>query len=212
MIMRRQLLLLLLLLTMAVYSIPSTISAAEQDYGLETNTIQLQDGFINYYLLHKENNIERKNDSLIIYLTGSDLTCVLGTNLENKAFFAKTLVKLNEYSSSEFAMLIPDKTNITRGQDGGNDMKVISHYTLQERVAGAAMVIDNFLGVNDYKSVFMVGASEGGAILPKVYNSLKYKEKVSKLVMLAGGGLSQYEEFKLLQKKNYQCQQFIGVN
>nr|WP_094605929.1 alpha/beta hydrolase [Sporomusa silvacetica] len=185
---------------MAVYSIPSTISAAEQDYWVETKTIQMQDDFINYYLLFKENNGDRKKDNLIIYLNGSDLTCALGRNLENKAFFTKTLVKLNEYSSSEYAMLIPDKTNIAIGQGGGNDMKVMSHYTLQERVVGSAMAIDDFLSVNDYNSVFLVGASEGGAILPKVYNSLKYKEKVSKLVMLAGGGLSQYEEFKLLQK------------
>lgn len=200
MIVRKQLLFLLLILTLAVYSLPSTISAAEQGQELETKSIQVQDGFISYYLLHKENNADTKQTSLIIYLAGSDLTCVLGRNLENKPFFANVLAKLNEYSTSEIAMLIPDKTNIAIGQDGRNDMKVISHYTLHGRVGGAVSVIDDFLSRNDYKSVFLVGASEGGAILPKVYNNLKYKGKVSKLVMLAGGGLSQYEEFKLLQK------------
>lgn|GEM_PF-955966 len=200
--MMKRRLLFILLAALIVHLCPNTTFAAKHDYGVETKTIQLQENFINYYLIHKQDN-DGKDDSLIIYLNGSDLACALGPNNAYLEQFVNIIVKLNENTSSEFAMLIPDKINMGIGQSNARrDEKVMSHYTLQERVFGAVKVIDECLSANNYKSVLLVGASEGGGILPKVYNSLKYKEKVSKIVILAGGGLSQYEEFKYLQKSD----------
>ncbi len=50
------------------------------------------------------------------------------------------------------------------------------------------------------RHVYLTGYSEGSTILHKVYLSLKKKHKVKKIIILAGGGLSQYEKFKIQSK------------
>lgn len=189
---------------MIVYLIPNLTYGAEDPYrNLEVKRITLEDNFINYYILHKRNNPKIKSDSLMIYLPGSGLDCALGLkengNWQDDSLFIKSL---NKYFSLDFDILVSEKMDVTLGNEHNTDRKAISHYSLQECVSSAALVIDTFLRDNEYKNVYLIGVSEGAGILPKVYNSLKYKDKISKLVVLSGGGLSQYEEFKLLQKSN----------
>ncbi|XER09808.1 hypothetical protein SRRS_54460 [Sporomusa rhizae] len=197
--MKKSLLLICIMVVSIMCLLPTGVYSAEPSYNLEVKTIQNRDDFINYYILKKENQ-EVGNKNLIIYLNGSELTPVIGTNQKNKPYFTSMLNTLNQYCSANFDMLIPEKINIGQAKDYSNDLKVISHYTVEERALSAVTVVDDFLSENNYKRVILVGASDGGAILPKVYNGLKNKGKVSNLIIMAGGGLSQYDDFKLLQQ------------
>lgn len=198
----RKYLLVSLAIALIIYSSIGVIYAKENTYGnLEVNRIDLNDNFINYYVLHKQNDQDISSKGLIIYLTGSGMDCALGLQQEgvwqNEGLFIKSL---NKYLSPNFDILVPEKMNIKLGKDQSNDPKVFEHYTLEERVSSAVLVIDNFLENHEYKNVYLMGVSEGAQILPMVYNNLSAKNKIAKLVVLGSGGLSQYEEFKVLQK------------
>ncbi|MDF2563874.1 MAG: alpha/beta hydrolase [Massilibacillus sp.] len=195
-------LLLSFAIAMMIYSGIGVIYAKENPYeNLEVNRVYLNDDFINYYVLHKQNNQDTNSKGLIIYLTGSGMDCALGLQQEgvwqNEELFIKSL---NKYLSPNFDILVPEKMNIKLGNDQSDDPKVFEHYTLEERVSSAVLVIDTFLEKHQYNNVYLMGVSEGGQILPMVYNNLRTKNKIAKLVVLGSGGLSQYEEFKILQK------------
>lgn len=195
-------LLLSWVIALTICSSIGIIYAKENPYGnLEVNTIYLNDEFINYYVLHKLNNQDTNSKRLIIYLTGSGMDCVLGLQKEGVWQKEELFIKsLNKYLSPSFDILVPEKMNIKLGKDQSDDPKVFEHYTLEERVLSAELVIDTFLENHEYNHVYLVGVSEGAQILPMVYNNLKVKNKITKLVVLGSGGLSQYEEFKVLQK------------
>jgi pimeloyl-ACP methyl ester carboxylesterase len=198
----RRYLLLSLAIAVIIYSGIGGIDAKENPYAnLEVNTVYQNDNFINYYVLHKQNDKATNSKELIIYLTGSGMECALGLQQEgvwqNDDLFIKSL---NKYLSPDFDILVPEKINIKLGIDQSNDPKVFEHYTLEERVSSAKLVIDTFLENHEYHNVYILGASEGAQLLPMVYNNLKAKNKIAKLVVLGSGGLSQYEEFKVLQK------------
>lgn len=193
---------LLLAIALIIYSGSGVIYAKDNPYGnLEVNKINLNDNFINYYVLHKQNHQDTSSKGLIIYLTGSGMDCALGLQQEGVWQDEELFIKsLNKYLSPSFDILVPEKMNIELGKDQSNDPKVFEHYTLEERVSAAVLVIDTFLESHEYDHVYLMGASEGAQILPSVYNNLKAKNKIAKLVVLGSGGLSQYDEFKVLQK------------
>ncbi|MCC5467896.1 alpha/beta hydrolase [Pelosinus baikalensis] len=198
----RKYLLLSVAIALIIYSSIGVIYAKENPYGnLEVNRIYLNDNFINYYVLHKQKDQDISSKELIIYLTGSGMDCALGLQQEgvwqNEELFIKSL---NKYLSPSFDILVPEKMNIKLGNGQSDDPKVFEHYTLEERVSSAELVIDTFLENHEYNNVYLMGVSEGAQILPMVYNNLRAKNKISKLVVLGSGGLSQYEEFKVLQK------------
>jgi dipeptidyl aminopeptidase/acylaminoacyl peptidase len=97
---------------------------------------------------------------------------------------------------------VPEKVNVTIGGDHEGDEAMLRRYSLDDRVESAVAVIDRFLDETTYETVFIYGGSEGGVILPKVYNSLENKDRITKLVISGAGGLRQYEEFKILQQRD----------
>ncbi|WP_371366120.1 hypothetical protein SRRS_06120 [Sporomusa rhizae] len=198
----RKYVLLSLAIALIIYSGIGVSYAKENPYGnLEVNRIDLNDNFINYYVLHKQKDQDTKSKGLIIYLTGSGMDCALGLQQEGAWQHDELLIKsINKYLSPDFDILVPEKMNINLGKDQTDDPKVFEHYTLEERVAAAQLVIDTFLENHQYNKVYLMGASEGAQILPRVYNTLRTKNKIAKLVVLGSGGLSQYEEFKVLQQ------------
>jgi pimeloyl-ACP methyl ester carboxylesterase len=198
----RKYVLLSLVVFFAIYSSIGVACAKQNPYeNLEVDRIYLNDNFINYYVLHKQNDQDTNSKGLIIYLTGSGMDCALGLQQEgvwqNEKLFINSL---NKYLSPDFDILVPEKMNIKLGNDQSNDPKVFEHYTLAERVSSAVLVIDTFLEKHEYNHVYLMGVSEGAQILPMVYHNLKGENRIAKLVVLGSGGLSQYEEFKVLQK------------
>lgn len=88
---------------------------------------------------------------------------------------------------------------MTVGGDHQNDEDMLHRYTFDDRVESAVKVIDTFLDKTVYDTVYIFGVSEGGVILPRVYQRLESKARVAKLIISGSGGLSQAEEFEILQ-------------
>jgi|SRR5690554_2778204 len=164
---------------------------------LKTETINVDNDFINYYVLPGKNSNQEK---LIIYLDGSGLQSVLGIKKWGIWRAIRFGYMLRKYSSSDIDLLIPEKMNIKQGECGKNNPNVLVNYTLDKRVYSSVLVIDTYLNKNKYENIYLIGYSEGAVIAPRVYRNLKNKEKIAKLVLISGGGLSQFESFKILEK------------
>lgn len=150
----------------------------------------------NFYTIENPNS-----NNLIIYLEGSGYESVLGKfdsygNWEYTKF-AEPLVNIfrNEYN-----ILIPEKLTFEMGQSYKNDKTVYSSYRVDELVSSYTRSIDTYLSNNNFSSVYIIGASEGGYLLPAVYRNLVNKDEIDKLIIIGSGGLSQLEELRILGK------------
>ena len=158
-------------------------------------------GFTNYYLFERSENTSL-NEDLLIYLDGASFNSTLG--IKGSIFPWKSFslaYKLQKHLLNKFDLLVPDKMNINTGEDFSEDSIKLSYTTLQHRVNSAVSSIDQFLESNKYKNIYLIGFSEGGMILPKVYNDLHNKASILKLVNLSGGGYSYYTLIKNYYKE-----------
>lgn len=161
-----------------------------------------QDSMINYGILYR-NNIPPKNRKLLIYIDGSHNRSAFGIKQGDEWIEAGTPSSYGISLFKDYDILVPEKINIEIGKDHKDDKNVYFYNTVEYKVESAKMVIDKFLNNSNYSLIIMIGASEGGGILAKLYNSLDYKHKISKIIILfCGIGLSQYEDFKILQKSD----------
>lgn len=167
---------------------------------LKQHTIIRGNDFINYYILREGN---KNKENLIVYIGGSGYGSVLGLKEDGRWKETTLAYTLHNTLLSDFDILIPEKMNIKMGKNHRNERKILENYTLDQRVATAILVIDKYLKRNLYENVILLGFSEGGYILPRIYLNLKNQNKISGLAVLACGGLSQYESFKILSNKNY---------
>lgn len=154
-----------------------------------------QNNFYNYYLF--ERNEETKNENLIVFLDGSTMHSSLGVkglilpwkSLSAAYFFQKKL-------STEFDLLVPERMNMETGKDYSEDTVRLSEYTLENRVNASLKCLDEIIVKSKYKNVSIIGYSEGGLILPMVYNNLKNNQSIKKLISIGAGGKSYYELIK----------------
>jgi len=156
---------------------------------------------VNYYALTREGS-----QTLLIYLDGSGYQSVMGVKSGNDWISAGNAYSLAKKQFPEYDFLTMDKVNITMSSDHSTDSSVISNYTFENRVNGSVAAIDDYLRDRNYEEVIIFGISEGGYILPSVYSKLEQKDKITKLIVLGEGGLSQYEEFKLLKDSDLSMQ------
>ena len=158
-------------------------------------------GFTNYYLFERSEN-NSLNQDLIIYLDGASFNSTLG--IKGSIFPWKSFslaYKLQKELPNKFDLLVPDKMNINTGEDFSEDSLKLSYTNLEARVKSAVSSIDEFLVNHNYKNIYLIGFSEGGMILPKVYNDLHNKASISKFVNLSGGGYSYYTLIKNYYKE-----------
>lgn len=169
--------------------------------------IKLTDNnFVNYYSLTREKTDGKKANSLLIYLDGTGYQSVMGVKSGNDWLQPGNPYGFAKNRFSDFDFLAIDKVNVKMGGDHNSDPAVINNYSFDSRVKSSVSAIDNFLKDKNYKEIFLLGISEGGQILPRVYTQLQHKDKITKLVVLFSGGLSQYEQFKILGKSNLPMQ------
>ena len=139
---------------------------------------------------------------MIIYLDGASFNSTLG--IKGSIFPWKSFslaYKLQKELPNKFDLLVPDKMNINTGEDFSEDSTKLKYTTLKDRVNSAVSSIDEFLERHKYKNIYLIGFSEGGMILPKVYNDLHSKTSISKIVNLSGGGYSYYTLIKNYYKE-----------
>lgn len=194
-ILRKTILILVLLLISMM-----TLSGCVSYDHLSKHSITQGNDFTNYYVFKEGNN---NKDSLIIFIGGSGYSSVLGLK-EYGIWKTITLAyDLQNKLLSDFDILVPEKKNIKMGKKHENERRVLENYTLEQRVSTASLVIDEYLENNEYEEVVLLGFSEGGYILPRIYLNLKSRKKISGLAVLSAGGLSQYNSLKTLNEKDY---------
>jgi esterase/lipase len=139
-----------------------------------------------------------QSNKLFIYIDGSGLTSVLGVkqnetwkNLRLAYFIAREL-------RNEYTVFIPEKFNMEAGSDYSNNREKLANYTMENLLNCYLESINMYLSESDYQNIVIFGVSEGAHMLPYIYNNMAAKDQVDCMVSTACGGLSQYEQFKIL--------------
>ncbi len=154
--------------------------------------ISESDGY-NYYIENSESN------SLIIYIDGSGYQSVLGQRDDSEKWTTTTLSNpLSQHFRKSYNILIPEKLDFSPGEIYLDNSEVLSKSTVQALGLSYSQKIDNFLSNHNFTEIILIGASEGGALLPYIYNNLLHIGEINKLVIWSGGGLSQLKEFQIL--------------
>lgn len=176
---------LLLLVTM------SCATMSENPYsGLET--VQTENGQL---YAHRDDN-----DVLLVFLTGSGMNSVLGVKegpVWTSVEFSHFVVTAYE---ARFDLAIPEKPGYDRGKDYSKRSDLFPMYTVEHLVDSYVNTIDSYLDRYPYDTVILFGLSEGGLLAPRVYNEMKHKSRVSKMVVWGAGGFSQAESFRVLSQ------------
>lgn len=151
----------------------------------------------NYYTVENINS-----NKLIIFLQGSGYTSVLGLKNPDNTWNYRTLADpLISMAGDDYNIMIPEKLFFDMGQDYSEDRKALLSADVESITSVYSNSIDNYLDSRNFDSVIIIGSSDGGMFLPKVYSRLRNKDKITKLVnMSGGGGYSQLEEFRILSE------------
>jgi pimeloyl-ACP methyl ester carboxylesterase len=127
------------------------------------------------------------SDSLLILLVGSGMRSVMDPGLQG-GFLAWFLPFLDS-----FTIFMPEKFDWQLGAlDKHLDLKAREQYTIEARIDNHYEVITEYLSQNNFKTIVIIGASEGGMLLPELYTRLN-NHNIKALVSIAGGGLTYYE-------------------
>jgi pimeloyl-ACP methyl ester carboxylesterase len=139
-----------------------------------------------------------KSDTLIVFLDGQGWRSALGykeKDLWQGVGFGYPIV---HFLGRDYSIMIPEKFNRQIGKDYAGDPQSRRIYTLNNLVENYAKKINAYLRNNNEPSVILAGFSEGAAVLPMVYEKIEDKDRVKGLAALAFGGLSIYEQRKIL--------------
>src|SRR5690606_14410198 len=139
---------------------------------------------------------------LLIYSDASAYSSGLGPKEKRRSQTGTIACELQNRPLPRSDRLVPEKRNIKPGQNYEHDIDILRDHTLDQRVQTAKTAITDYLAGNPYQRVLLVGHSEGGCLLPRLYLSLKENFTISGLALLSAGGLSQYEMFRILKDKD----------
>lgn len=142
------------------------------------------------------------SDKLIISLEGSGWQSVLGKKNEKGWEYVAVAAGVEQYLP-EYAILIPEKLKRQPGKNHINDMEDRENYTAQNIIRCYSESINNFLNENNFTSVVIIGSSEGGFLLPLVYEKIEKKDNIIALISFAAGGYSIYESYSVLNERQH---------
>jgi esterase/lipase len=143
------------------------------------------------------------SDKLIINLEGSGWSSVLGVYNGGKWAETRHGAQLLQELNDKYTFLIPEKLKRQPGGNFENDMNDREYYTSGNLIACYSEVINGYLKENNFSSIILIGISEGALLTPLVYNNMgeKSKSNVKAIVSCTGGGLSLYEDYEILIKR-----------
>jgi esterase/lipase len=142
--------------------------------------------------------LNKNNGKLVIFIDGTRWYSVLGwkegdtwTSTESGKFFLDIFNKNANF-------MIPERLNMQIGKFYLYDPEMRKNYTLKNLVQAYSFVINSYLTERNYSSVVIIGHSEGAVLLPLIYNEIIKKEKITGMIAISYGGLSVYEQVKIL--------------
>ena len=182
---------------------------------LENNTKPINEQYPNMKVIDYGNNkayeFKNKNsDILAIIIEGSGLFSVLGWEENNQFYKGGLWPYLLELFKDDSSVLVLEKLNFELGKFYRYDINFRKTYTLENLVKCYSEIINTYLSENSYSKVVLVGSSEGACVLPRVYKNTTNKNMISGIVSVAYGGLSRYDQIKILA--NTQLEGINNVN
>ena len=142
-----------------------------------------------------------KSNKLIICLTGGPGWFFPRMYAPGEAMGGGYMVEYFLHLKDEYSFFIPEKFGWERdNQRVFFDAEERERYTVDNLITNYVEVISEYLSQNNYKTVIIAGASEGGFIAPELYFRLK-DFNISGLVVIAAGGLSYYERTEIKYEK-----------
>ena len=111
--------------------------------------------------------------------------------------FIDMLLPLHE----DYNIFVPEKFNWQVGLYYFYDINARERYTVDNLLVVYAGVINEYLSQNDYKTIIITGISEGALLLPELYFQLDEFYRITALIPIAGGGLSDFEQYGIILKK-----------
>lgn len=165
---------------------------------ITTTRFEDGDSFTNCYLIPTGSKARSK---LLIVISGSSYVSVLG-KLEDDGWAWKGdpwVFLGNELFNRSYDILVPERTNVEPGSDHAGDPRVLATYTVETRCRTMARAIDTFLASPEsspYDEVYLFGQSQGGGLVPRIYDELSEKTRIKKIVITSAClGLSMYDRF-----------------
>lgn len=169
------------------------------DSGLTRIQTVLEDGTISSaYYIPRATGTNRK---LLIWLGGSGYKSILGIKKGGTWLTAGEGWMISRFGPKGYDFLIPEKPNVLPGQDGSRSQPVLQASTVETRASSYAAAIREFLKTQGFSKVFLVGASEGGDLIPKVYHLIKKEVPVHGLGIISSGAMPQGEQFRILEQR-----------
>jgi len=142
-----------------------------------------------------------KSNKLIICLGGGAGWFRNRMGEPGEAIYGGYIVDYFLHLKDEYSFFIPEKFGWERtNQLVFFDTEERERYTVDNLIVNYAEVISEYLSQNNYKTVIIAGASEGGILLPELYFRIE-DFNVSGIVTIAAGGLSLYKSFEIRYEK-----------
>jgi esterase/lipase len=138
------------------------------------------------------------SNRLIIIIEGSGLHSVLGEKHGERWSYTEIGAQLLQVLQNDYTLLILEKFNWEAGNSYRYNEEVTRKYSADNLLECYITVINAYLANENYKSVFIIGASEGAILLPVIYDCINNKSTITGLISIAGGGLPLYESYKIL--------------
>jgi pimeloyl-ACP methyl ester carboxylesterase len=162
-----------------------------------------RDPYKNLNILDYGNNtayefLNEKSDKLVIFIDGTRWYSVLGWKEGDKwASLTSSKFFLDVFKGNTNFM-IPERLNMQIGKFYLYNPDMRRNYTLENLVQSYSSTINTYLNERDFSSVIIMGNSEGASLLPLVYGEIIKKEKITGMIAISYGGLSVYEQVKIL--------------
>jgi len=153
----------------------------------------------NYYVFRTQTNSSASQKRLLIFLEGRGRQSVLGKKT-SKGWETVALTYLLVRQLRPTAdVLVPERIGLEPGEAYLSTENVaLDHF--KNKVSAYTRIIDAYLSEHpDYAQVVLMGFSEGGILVPRIYHNLHHKNRISALILCASGGLSYFEDLKIQQ-------------
>jgi len=137
-------------------------------------------------------------DKLIIYLGGFGWGSAIEPKWSGKLI--DVLLEIKELNE-RYTFFIPEKFNREIGALYGLDAEERRRYTINNLLDNYYDVIREYLAANNFKSIVIYGTGEGAFILPVLFTRLENHNITALISDAGGGGLSYFEQQKVLQAK-----------
>jgi esterase/lipase len=138
------------------------------------------------------------SDKLVIHIDGSGWDSVLGIKNEKKWLSTHLGAQMLQVLGEKYNFLIPEKLNREPGLVYFEDIEDRANYTAENLLNCYVESINGFLAEHTFTSVILIGISEGGILLPFIYEKMISSSIVTSMVIYGCGGLSLYESYKIL--------------